>query len=94
MKFMITWKISPAAYKMALERFLETGAPAPEGLKTLGRWHTAGSSKGFHLVEGSDAALAEINAQWADLLELEVTPVIEDDVAGQIATTLLGGRKK
>ena len=93
MKFMITWKMPQAAYRMALERFLATGAPAPEGLKTLGRWHTAGSSKGFHLVEGSDAALAEINAQWADLLELEVTPVIEDDVAGRIATTLLAGKK-
>ena len=62
MKFMITWKASPAHDKTAVERFLKTGAPAPKGLKTLGRWHTAGSSRGFHLVEGSDAALAEINA--------------------------------
>jgi hypothetical protein len=94
MKFMITWRISPVTYTMALERFLATGAPAPEGLKTLGRWHTAGSSKGFHLVEGSDAALAEINAQWADLLELEVTPVIEDDVAGRILATVFERKKK
>jgi hypothetical protein len=48
MKFMITWKISPENYKTAVERFLKTGAPAPEGLKTVGRWHTAGSSRGFH----------------------------------------------
>src|SRR3954454_7487621 len=88
MKFMITWKISPAHYKTALERFLKTGAPAPKGLKTLGRWHSAGSSRGFHLVEGSDAALAEINATWADLLELESVPVVEDDVAGQVATKI------
>jgi hypothetical protein len=89
MKYMVTWKISPSNYKAAVKRFLETGAPAPKGMKTLGRWHTAGSSRGFHLVEGSDAALAEINAEWADLLDLQVVPVVEDDVAGAVAKKIL-----
>jgi Domain of unknown function (DUF3303) len=35
-------------------------------------------------------ALAEINAEWADLLDLEVLPVVEDDVAGEIATRIYG----
>jgi hypothetical protein len=61
-------------------------------MKSLGRWHTAGSTRGFHLVEGSEAAIAEDNAQWADLLSLEVVPVVEDDVAGAIGAKLL--RKK
>jgi len=52
----------------------QDGAPAPKGLKTIGRWHAAGSSRGFHLVEGSDVAVAEINAEWADLLDLQVVP--------------------
>jgi len=90
MKFMITWNISPENYMAAVERFLKTGAPGPEGLKTIGRWHAAGSTKGFHLVEGSDTALAEINAQWADLLDLEVVPVVEDDVAAQVAARVHG----
>ena len=60
MKSMITWKASPATYRSAVTRLLETGAPPPKGLKTLGRRHTVGSSRGFHLMEGSDAALAEI----------------------------------
>jgi hypothetical protein len=89
MKYMVTWKISPSNYKAAVKRFLKTGAPAPKGMKTLGRWHTAGSSRGFHLVEGSDAALAEINAEWADLLDLQVVPVVEDDVAGAVAKKIL-----
>jgi hypothetical protein len=88
MKF--TWKASPANYKTAVERFLKTGAPEPKGLKTIGRWHTAGSSRGFHLDEGSDAALAEINAEWADILDLEVLPVVEDDAAGELATRIYG----
>ncbi len=90
MKFMITWKATPANYRTAVKRFLKTGAPAPKGLKSLGRWHTAGSSRGFHLVEGTDAALAEINAEWADLLELEVMPVVEDDIAGAVAKKVYG----
>ena len=90
MTFMIPWKASPANYRAAVKRFLKTGAPAPKGVKTLGRWHTAGSSRGFHLVEGSDAAVAEINAEWADLLELQAFPVIEDDVAGQVAAKVFG----
>jgi Protein of unknown function (DUF3303) len=90
MKFMITWKASPAQYKMAVERFLKTGGAAPKGLKTLGRWHSAGSSRGFHLVEGSEVALGELNATWADLLELEAVPVVEDDVAGQVAAKIYG----
>jgi hypothetical protein len=90
MKYMVTWKISPANYKAAVKRFLKTGAPAPKGMKTLGRWHTAGSTRGFHLVEGSDAALAEINAEWADLLDLQVVPVVEDDVAAAAAAKILG----
>ena len=59
MKFMVTWTIAPENYKAAVKRFLKTGAPAPKGMKTIGRWHTAGSTRGFHLVEGSEAALAE-----------------------------------
>ena len=59
-------------------------------MKSLGRWHTAGSTRGFHLVEGSEAAIAEDNAQWADLLSLEVVPVVEDDVAGAIGAKMLG----
>jgi len=90
MKYMVTWKISPSNYKAAVKRFLKTGAPAPKGVKTLGRWHTAGSSRGFHLVEGSDAGIAEINAEWADLLDLQVVPVVEDDVAGAVAAKIIG----
>ena len=89
MKYMVTWKISPSNYKAAVKRFLKTGAPVPKGMKTIGRWHTAGSARGFHLVEGSEAALAEINAEWADLLDLQVVPVVEDDVAGAVAAKIL-----
>jgi hypothetical protein len=80
MKFMVVWKTSN--YKTAVEQFLKTGAPAPAGGKTLGRWHVPGSMLGWHLIEASGPeVLAEHAAEWADVLELEIHPVIEDATA-------------
>ena len=83
MKFMVTWKIPPSAQRTAAERFLSSGAPMPEGLTLLGRWHAPGSASGFLLAEADDLApLAVHLAEWGNLLELEVTPVMEDEAAG------------
>ena len=90
MKYMVKWTVPPERYKAALKRFLKTGGTTPKGLKSLGRWHVPGSMTGWHLVEGSDAALAENSANWADLLEIEVTPVVEDDVAAAAAKKVYG----
>lgn len=81
MKYMIEWRIPPGAFKTTVEAFLSGGAPVPEGLKSVGRWHVPGSVSGWHLVEGSEDALAEHVAEWAGLIELDVTPVIEDEAA-------------
>jgi hypothetical protein len=87
MKFMVTWKIPPDSYKDAVEAFLRSGAPMPEGLTSLGRWHAPGSSYGWLLVETDDAvALAEHMAEWARLLELNISPVIEDEEAAKAAS--------
>jgi hypothetical protein len=46
---------------------------------------------GWHLIEASDpAALAEHAAEWADVLELEIYPVIEDAAAGAAAKKVFG----
>jgi Protein of unknown function (DUF3303) len=90
MKYMITWKCAPENYRAAVKRFLKTGGPVPKGAKTLGRWHTAASTRGWHLVEGSESAIAELNAEWADLLELETLPVVDDAVAGAVAKKVWG----
>ena len=78
MKFMVAWTIPPGCYKAAVERFLKTGAPNPAGVKTIGRWHAPGSALGWHVVEGDASGVAELEAVWGDLLEVQITPVIED----------------
>jgi hypothetical protein len=90
MKFMVVWKTIPGKYKTALDQFLKSGGPPPAGGKTLGRWHVPGSIHGWHLIEASPEAMAEHAAEWADVIELEIYPVIEDAAAGAAAKKVFG----
>ena len=89
MRIMIVWKTVPGKYKTALEEFLRGGGSVPPGAKTIGRWHTPGSTLGWHLVEGDLTAVAQHAAEWADLLECQVYPVIEDAEAASAANLAL-----
>ena len=90
-KFMISWKITPGHHKLAGESFLKSGAPMPDGLTMIGRWHAPGSAHGWVLVEGNDPKpLYEHITQWANLLELQVTPVVEDSEAAQGMSKVYG----
>jgi hypothetical protein len=60
------------------------------GAKTIGRWHAPGSIIGWHLIEGDLAAVAQHVAEWADLLECEVYPVMEDAEAATAVNKVLG----
>jgi hypothetical protein len=92
MKVMVVWKTVPGKYKTALEQFVKAGGPVPPGAKTLGRWHTPGSTLGWHLIEASDLTLvAQHVGEWAEVLACEVYPVIEDPEAGAAAKKLFGG---
>ncbi|HXJ94037.1 MAG TPA: DUF3303 family protein [Terriglobia bacterium] len=91
MKVMIVWRTVPGKYKAAVEEFLKQGAPVPAGAKTLGRWHVPGSVLGWHLVESSDlTTVAQHVATWAEYLEVEVYPVIEDAEAAAGAKSAFG----
>jgi Protein of unknown function (DUF3303) len=91
MKFMVTWRTRPGFYNVAVQKFLKTGGNPPAGLKTVGRWHVPGSILGWHLLEGDDPmVVAQHVAEWADMIELEVNPVIEDAAAAEAASKVFG----
>ena len=79
MKIMLQWKFLPGCYENGMREFVKTGAPSPAGLKTIGRWHSPGSSSGFHLVEGDPTVVAELTSQWSGLADIQATPVIDDE---------------
>jgi hypothetical protein len=84
MQFVIAWNIRPGNTRDAVERFLSTGDPLPEGVKTIGRWHRTDLQSGVHVVEtASSTALAQYASQWTDVLELETYAVVEDAEAIQ-----------
>jgi hypothetical protein len=88
MKFMLTFTLpsDAEARDEAIARFQRTGGLAPAGARLLGRWTAADLSGGYTLLESEDAgALTEFALGWSDVLELSVSPVLED---GQLSEVL------
>ncbi len=68
-----------------MARFLSGEAPPPAGVTILGRWPNADLSGGFTLFECKDAVAAYTDAaQWADLMDLSIVPVLEDSEVGTV----------
>jgi len=79
MQFMLTWKLAPENVNAVNARFFETGGPPPDGVKMLGRWIRLGQG-GFALCESDDiVAVGKWIAEWNDLLEFEIYPVVSDE---------------
>ena len=88
MKYISSWRIPPGSMNAAIKRFLETGGAPPEGVKMLGRWHGM-NGRGFAISEATDAkALFRWSAEWSDLMEIDVTPCVEDAEAGPVLASL------
>lgn len=91
MKFMVSWKISPCHHQASGERFLKGGALPPEGVRLIGRWHAPGSVMGWAILEADDVkGVYQHAAEWANHLELQVTPVLEDAEAGEALSRVYG----
>ena len=89
MKFMMTYQISTANWDKAIERFLDTGGPAPSGVEMLGRWHCTAGRNGFLLLEGNDeSAIYRFAAEWHDVCDLSVTPVVDDEQAAAVLNSM------
>jgi hypothetical protein len=84
MKYITIWNQPPGTYNAAVGRFMETGGAPPEGVKMLGRWFGM-SGQGVAIYESDDPkAMFKWRAQWSDLLEMTVTPCLEDADAGAV----------
>ncbi len=88
MKYIVSWALPQGTYSAAVARFLETGGAPPKGVELLGRWHGM-NGQGFAIAESNDAkALYLFQAQWADLIAIEITPCLEDADAGAVLASL------
>ena len=88
MKYIVHWKTPQGTANAAIKRFLETGGAPPEGVKLLGRWHGM-SGEGFAIGESSDPkAMFQLYAQWIDVIDMTITPCVEDAEAGPVLASL------
>jgi hypothetical protein len=91
MTFITTWKVREGKMVEAVERFLGTGDPKPDGVKSVGRWHRADMQGGVHVLEAdSPQALVEYTSTWVDLLEIECTPAVGDAEASLAYSKIAG----
>ena len=80
------FKDAPAVYR----RFRERGRLAPEGLVYVSSWVDEGVQRCFQLMQTSDRRLLEQwIANWSDLTDFEVYPVISSQQAAERIAPLL-----
>jgi hypothetical protein len=67
-------------------RFRERGRLAPDGLHYVSSWVTEDRRRCYQVMECDDRALLEQwMAQWSDLVEFDVIPVMTSDAAARLA---------
>jgi hypothetical protein len=68
------------------ERARDRGRMLPDGLEYVESWVEAGLDRCFQLMETDDPSLFELwTAQWADLAEFEIVPVLASAEAAAAA---------
>ena len=93
MKFMVQWSIDQDKWlpilKMWGDMTPEQRLDAGPGVTIIGRWHDFGGRTGVAIVEADDAsALSGYLLQWNPHMELDVTPVLDDDESGAVAQAM------
>ena len=89
MKFVMTYQINTENWDKGADRFLEGGGLPPEGVTMLGRWHAAAGRGGYILLESDDqAAIYRWAAEWHDVCDFDITPVVEDEEAAAVLQSL------
>jgi hypothetical protein len=91
MKYLVQWHaIDPARMRPTAEHFLKAGAKPPDGATQLGRWFGLNGS-GCSVIEAADTKpVFELISEWQEYLQIEATPVLEDDEFGAIVAKLYG----
>ena len=90
MLYMIIERFHDGNAAPVYRRFRDRGRLASAELRYVASWVTADFSSCYHVMECDDRALLdEWIAQWSDLVEFEVTPVITSAEAVSAITPLL-----
>ena len=94
MKFMVNWSMNHEGWLPILEVFSsmtpEQRADVGDGVKMIGRWHDTNSRSGVAIMETTDlAALNRYLGQWNPFMDLDVSPVLDDEETAALAKDVL-----
>ena len=90
MLFMVIERFRPGQAPEVYRRFRDRGRLAPDGLRYVASWVDLAFERCFQVMEAdSEAVLAEWTANWSDLVDFEIVPVLTSaDAAAVIAPEL------
>jgi hypothetical protein len=90
MLFMVIENFRNQDAKSVYRRFRDQGRLMPDGLKFINSWVEADLSRCFQVMECDDVTLVQRwVAQWSDLVEFEIVPVVTgQDAAEALASQL------
>ena len=94
MKFKVEWRMGCEGYLDILNVFSsmtpEQRADVGDSVKMIGRWHETASKTGVAIMETTDlAALNRYLGQWNPFMDLDVSPVLDDEETAALAKNVL-----
>ena len=94
MKFMVTWCVQDDRRHEALKAFSEMSDEEAANefgdLEVIGRWHDLIGLTGVAIVETADpGALNAWLIQWNNIVDIEATPVLDDNEAREFGRKAL-----
>ena len=98
MKFKVEWSMGCEGYLDILNIFSsmtpEQRADVGDGVTMIGRWHDMNSRSGVAIMETTDlAALNRYLGQWNPYMDLDVSPVLDDEETAALAKDVLADHK-
>ena len=85
MLFKMAWTHSPEARDKTIEQFMTTGGMHPDNIELLSRYHNLDGTGGFAILESTvPAALADYALDWNGLIEIVITPIMDDETIGAV----------
>jgi hypothetical protein len=96
MKFMVRWRVHDDKRHDALKAFSQMTAKDDqadigERVKLIGRWHDLAGFTGVAIAESDDPqAIANWVLNWNSILDVEVTPVLDDEETRAVGRKRLG----
>jgi hypothetical protein len=98
MKFLGKWKIEQDKWLPILNKWIsmtpQERANAGDGVKIVGRWHDTAARTGVIVMESNDpAAVARYVGQWNPYMDIELSPVLDDEETAAVGQRIVADNK-